>query len=30
MYTELIREIYVELSPGYRKIADYLLNHYRQ
>jgi len=29
MYTEMIREIYAELSPGYRKIADYLINHYR-
>lgn len=29
MYSELIREIYGELSPSYRKIADYLINHYR-
>jgi DNA-binding MurR/RpiR family transcriptional regulator len=28
-FTELIREIYPELSPSYRKIADYLVNHYR-
>lgn len=29
MYTDSIREIYAELSAGYRKIADYLVNHYR-
>lgn len=29
MYTDLIREIYPDLSPGYRKIADFLINHYR-
>ncbi len=29
MYTERIRAVYGELSPGYRRIADYLLNHYR-
>ncbi|MCX7670268.1 MAG: MurR/RpiR family transcriptional regulator [Anaerolineae bacterium] len=29
MYTDLIREIYPDLSPGYRKIADFLVNHYR-
>jgi DNA-binding MurR/RpiR family transcriptional regulator len=29
MYTERIQEIYSELSPGYRRVADYLVNHYR-
>jgi DNA-binding MurR/RpiR family transcriptional regulator len=29
MYTERIRETYDRLSPGYRRIADYLVNHYR-
>jgi|GEM_PF-315485 DNA-binding MurR/RpiR family transcriptional regulator len=29
MYTDLIREIYPDLSPGYRKIADFLVYHYR-
>ncbi|MGC8779420.1 MAG: MurR/RpiR family transcriptional regulator [Anaerolineae bacterium] len=29
MYTDLIREIYPDLSPGYRKIADFLVNRYR-
>lgn len=27
-FAEQIREIYPELSPGYRKIADYLVKHY--
>jgi DNA-binding MurR/RpiR family transcriptional regulator len=30
MYTEAIREIYPELSSSYRKVADYLINHYRE
>ena len=29
MYTERIQESYSELSPGYRRVADYLVNHYR-
>jgi DNA-binding MurR/RpiR family transcriptional regulator len=29
MYQERIREIYVHLSPGYRRIADFLLNRYQ-
>lgn len=30
MYQERIREIYVHLSPGYRRIADFLLNRYQE
>ena len=30
MYQERIREIYDHLSPAYRRVADYLLNHYRE
>jgi DNA-binding MurR/RpiR family transcriptional regulator len=30
MYQERIREIYVHLSPGYRRIADFLLNKYQE
>jgi DNA-binding MurR/RpiR family transcriptional regulator len=29
VYQERIREIYVHLSPGYRRIADFLLNRYQ-
>lgn len=29
MYREGIRALYGQLSPGYRRIADYLLNHYQ-
>jgi DNA-binding MurR/RpiR family transcriptional regulator len=29
MYQDRIREIYVHLSPGYRRIADFLLNRYQ-
>jgi DNA-binding MurR/RpiR family transcriptional regulator len=29
MYTEHIQEIYSDLSPGYRRVADYLVNNYR-
>ena len=29
MYTERIQEIYSDLSPGYRRVADYLVNNYR-
>jgi DNA-binding MurR/RpiR family transcriptional regulator len=29
MYQDRIREIYVHLSPGYRRIADFLLNQYQ-
>ncbi len=29
MYQEQVREIYEKLSPSYRRIADYLLNHHR-
>jgi DNA-binding MurR/RpiR family transcriptional regulator len=29
MYQDRIREIYVHLSPGYRRIADFLLNKYQ-
>lgn len=29
MYKEQIRNFYEQLSPGYRRIADYLLNHYQ-
>jgi DNA-binding MurR/RpiR family transcriptional regulator len=29
MYTERIQDIYTELSPGYRRVADYLVNYYR-
>lgn len=30
MYQERIRQIYEQLSPGYRRIADFLLNSYRE
>jgi DNA-binding MurR/RpiR family transcriptional regulator len=30
MYQERIRGIYVHLSPGYRRIADFLLNKYQE
>jgi DNA-binding MurR/RpiR family transcriptional regulator len=30
MYPERIRAAYNELTPGYRRIADYLINHYRE
>jgi DNA-binding MurR/RpiR family transcriptional regulator len=30
MYQDRIREIYVHLSPGYRRIADFLLNRYQE
>jgi DNA-binding MurR/RpiR family transcriptional regulator len=30
VYQERIREIYVHLSPGYRRIADFLLNKYQE
>ena len=30
MYTERIQEIYSDLSPGYRRVADYLVNNYRE
>jgi DNA-binding MurR/RpiR family transcriptional regulator len=30
VYQERIREIYVHLSPGYRRIADFLLNRYQE
>lgn len=29
VYREGIRALYGQLSPGYRRIADYLLNHYQ-
>jgi DNA-binding MurR/RpiR family transcriptional regulator len=29
VYQDRIREIYVHLSPGYRRIADFLLNRYQ-
>jgi DNA-binding MurR/RpiR family transcriptional regulator len=29
MYTERIQHIYIDLSPGYRRVADYLVNNYR-
>lgn len=29
MYKNQIRSLYEQLSPGYRRIADYLLNHYQ-
>jgi DNA-binding MurR/RpiR family transcriptional regulator len=29
MYTERIQEIYSDLSPGYRRVADYVVNNYR-
>ncbi len=29
MYTDLIRAAYPDLSSSYRKIADFLINHYR-
>jgi DNA-binding MurR/RpiR family transcriptional regulator len=29
MYTERIQEIYSNLSPGYSRVADYLVNNYR-
>ncbi len=30
MYKERIREIYEHLSPGYRRVANFLLNHYQE
>jgi DNA-binding MurR/RpiR family transcriptional regulator len=30
VYQDRIREIYVHLSPGYRRIADFLLNRYQE
>jgi DNA-binding MurR/RpiR family transcriptional regulator len=30
VYQERIRQIYEQLSPGYRRIADFLLNSYRE
>jgi DNA-binding MurR/RpiR family transcriptional regulator len=30
VYQDRIREIYVHLSPGYRRIADFLLNKYQE
>lgn len=30
MYQQRIREIYGQLSPGYRRIADFLLNNYQE
>ena len=30
MYRERIRQIYEHLSAGYRRIADYVLSHYRE
>ncbi|PKO23599.1 MAG: hypothetical protein CVU38_03165 [Chloroflexi bacterium HGW-Chloroflexi-1] len=30
MYKERIRETYERLSPGYRRVADFLLNHYQE
>jgi DNA-binding MurR/RpiR family transcriptional regulator len=30
MYEQRVRDIYDQLSPGYRRVADFLLNHYRE
>jgi DNA-binding MurR/RpiR family transcriptional regulator len=30
VYQQRIREVYQYLSPGYQRIADYILNHYRE
>lgn len=30
MYRQLIADIYKHLSPGYRRVADFLLEHYRE
>ncbi len=30
MYQQRVRELYPQLSPAYRRIADFLMEHYRE